>query len=229
MFGTLFTTQDVVSSTFAGVLLATFSTAILCFLGMSWTNERWRVPLALVGVAALASSLHYLGATNLWLDAQKSSAGIRFAAWFTVHPLQVVAVYFFARTVGKVPVGIFWRIGVAALLMVFTRYLGDAQFFNPTLGALISIGFWLYILGEMYFGAMADTVRKASRPIRFGYFWIRLIMTIGWAIYPILHFVDVVIGSGQASGVVALYTLFDLVNLITPSLIVLAVAGQERY
>ena len=71
--------------------------------------------------------------------------------------------------------------------------------------------------------------RVGARPVRLGYFWIRLIFTIGWAIYPILHFVDVVIGSGQASGVVALYTLFDLINLITPSLIVLAVASQERY
>ena len=76
---------------------------------------------------------------------------------------------------------------------------------------------------------MPDIIRKSSRPVRLGYFWIRLIMTIGWAIYPILHFVDVVIGAGQGPGVVALYTLFDLINLITPSLIILAVAGQERY
>ena len=118
---------------------------------------------------------------------------------------------------------------VAALLMVFSRYLGDAGFFNPTLGALLSIGFWLYILGEMYFGAMPDAIRKGSRPVRLGYFWLRLIFTIGWAIYPILHFVDAVIGAGQAPGVVVLYTLFDVINLIIPSLIVLAVAGQERY
>lgn len=229
MFGALYTTQDVVSSAYAGALLATFSTAILCFLGLSWSNERWRVPLAMVGVAALASSLHYVGATSLWLTAQKTSGGIRFSGWFTVHPLQVAAVYFFVAALGKVPVGVFWRMTAAALLMVFSRYLGDAGFFNATLGALLSIGFWLYILGEMYFGAMPDIVRKGSRPVRLGYFWIRLILTIGWAIYPILHFVDVVIGAGEASGVVALYTLFDLVNLITPSLIVLAVAGQERY
>lgn len=229
MFGTLYTTQDVVSSALAGTLLATFSTAILCFLGMTWVNERWRIPLALVGVAALASSLHYLGSAGLWLEAQKASSGMRFSAWFTVHPLQVAAVYFFARSMGEVPVGVFWRTAAAALLMVFSRYLGDAGFFNPTLGVLLSIGFWLYILGELYFGAMAEAVRKGRRAVRLGYFWIRLIMTIGWAIYPILHFVDVVIGAGQASGVVALYTLADLINLIAPSLVVLAVAGQERY
>ena len=229
MFTSLFTSQDVVSSANSAALLATFSTAILCFLGLSWTNERWRVPLALVGVAALASAIHYVGVTALWLEAQKSSAGLRFSAWFTVQPLQVVAVYFFARIIGPVPIGVFWRTGAAALLMVLSRYLGDATFFNPTLGVLLSIGFWLYILGELYFGSMATAVRKGSRPVRLGYFWIRLIFTIGWAIYPILHFVDVVIGAGQASGVVALYTLADLINLITPSLIVLAVAGQERY
>lgn len=229
MFATLFTSQDVVSSANSAALLATLSTAVLCFLGLSWTNERWRVPLALVGVAALASAIHYMGVTALWLEQQKSSAGMRYSAWFTVQPLQVVAVFFLARIIGPVPVGVFWRVGAAALLMVFARYLGDAAFFNPTLGVLLSIGFWLYILGELYFGAMATAVRKGSRPVRLGYFWIRLIFTIGWAIYPILHFVDVVIGAGQASGVVALYTLADLINLITPSLIVLAVAGQERY
>jgi sensory rhodopsin len=229
MFGVLFTSQDVVSSTFAAATLATLSTAILCFLGLSWSNEKWRVPVAIVGVAALASALNYVGATALWLQAQGASGGIRFAAWFTVHPLQVAAVYFFARTQGKVPVGVFWRISGAALLMVFSRWLGDAGFFNPTLGVLLSIGFWLYILGEMYFGAMPDAVRKSNRAVRLGFFWVRLLMTIGWAIYPILHFVDVVIGTGQAPGVIALYSLFDLVNLITPSLIVLAVAGQDRY
>ena len=229
MFATLYTTQDVVSSALASALLATFAAAMLCFLGLSWVNERWRVPLAMVGVAALASSVHYLGSTGLWLETQRASSGIRFSAWFTVHPLQVAAVYFVARALGDVPVGIFWRISAAALLMVFSRYLGDAGFFNPTLGVLLSIGFWLYILGELYFGAMTDAIRKGGRAVRLGYFWIRLIMTIGWAIYPILHFVDVVIGTGQASGVVALYTLADLINLIAPSLVVLAVASQERY
>jgi hypothetical protein len=229
MFGVLYMSRDVVSSAYAGTLVATFSTAILCFLGLSWTDERWRIPLAIVGVAALASAIGYVGATSLWLAEQKASGALRYSGWFTVQPLQVAAVYFFANATGKVPVGVFWRTSAAALLMVFSRYLGDAGFFNPTLGALLSIAFWLYFLGEMYFGAMPDIVRKGSRAVRLGFFWIRLILTIGWAIYPILHFVDVVIGAGQASGVVALYTLFDLINLLTPSLIVLAVASQERY
>ena len=118
---------------------------------------------------------------------------------------------------------------MAAVLMVLCRYLGDAHIFNPTLGVLLSIAFWLYILGEMYFGRMAEVMRKASRPMQIGYFWIRLIMTIGWAVIPILHFVDVVIGVGHGPVIVTLYTIADLVNLIALALIYLAVAGKERY
>ena len=84
-----------------------FSTEVLCFLGPSWTNEKWRVPLAMMGLAAQASSLHCVGATALWLNAAKASGGIWFSDWFTIHPLQVAAVYFFARSMGKVAVGSF--------------------------------------------------------------------------------------------------------------------------
>lgn len=229
MFTALYTSKDVVSTSLTGLALMSLAAAVIAFLSLSWSNERWRVPAAIVGAACLVTSVYYAGAAGFWLSGNAASAGARFSAWYTVHPLQVAAVYFFARTQGPVPVGVFWRITGAAVLMTFGRWLGDAHFFNPTLGVLIGIGFWLYILGELYFGAMPEAVRKSDRAVRYGYFWIRLLMTVGWAVYPILHFVDVVIGVGQTGGVIVLYSVFDIVNLIIPSLIVVAVAGQDRY
>lgn len=229
MFTALYTSKDVVATALSGLALMSIATAMICFLSLSWSNERWRVPNALVGSACLVTALLYAGAAGFWLSGGAASAGVRFSGWYTVHPLQVAAVFFFARTQDIVPSGVFWRITGAAVLMTFGRWLGDASFFNPTLGALISIGFWLYILGEMYFGAMADAVAKGGRSVQLGYFWIRLLFTVGWSIYPILHFVDVVIGVGQSGGIVVLYSVFDIVNLIIPSLIVVAVAGQNRY
>jgi hypothetical protein len=229
MFATAFQTNDVTGSAFAAATLGCFAAAAVMALGLTWVSERWRIPVALAGVALGISGLFYLSAAELWLAGGKASAGPRFAAWFAVHPLLVAAAYFYANIAGRVPVGVFWRTTVAAFLMVLCRYLGDAQIFNPTLGVLLSIAFWLYILGELYFGKMAEVVRKASRPIQIGYFWIRLIMTIGWAVIPILHFVDVVIGVGHGPVIATLYTIADLVNLIALALIYLAVAGKERY
>lgn len=229
MFGVLYGSADVVSTSYGAATIATLATAALAFLGLSWTSGRWRIPLALSGVALLASGMHYLDAGQIWMTQQKMTAALRYAGWFTVQPLQVAAAYFFARCLAPVRIGVFWRITVGAILMVLSRYLGDAGFFNPTLGVLLSMAFWLYILGEMYFGGMADAVRKGTRPVRLGWFWIRLIMTVGWALYPILHFVDVVIGVGQVPAVLVLYNVADLFNLITVSMIVLAVASQESY
>lgn len=229
MLATLFPSSAVVSTALSVATIATFATAVLALLGLTWTSERWRVPLALSGVALLASGVEYYASSNIWLANQQLSAASRYVAWFVVQPMQVASLFFFASIAGKVPVGVFWRMLAAALLMVLARYLGDARIFNPTLGVLLSIAFWLYILGELYFGSMADAVRKSTRPVRIGYFWIRLIMTIGWAIYPILHFVDVVIGTGHVSSIIVLYTVADLINLIAISMIVLAVAGEERF
>jgi sensory rhodopsin len=229
MFGVLFGSSDVVSTSIGVATLATFGSSALAMLGMTWTSSRWRVPLALAGVALLVTALQYVGLAQVWFATQKMSAAYRYLGWFTVQPLQVASVFFLARLLGPVPVGVFWRSTAAAILMVLSRYLGDAGIFNPTLGVLLSIAFWLYILGELYFGPMSTAILKGTRPVRLGYFWIRLIFTIGWAIYPILHFVDVVIGVGHTPSVVVLYTIADLVNLIAPSLILLAIASQESY
>ena len=229
MFTTLFTSADVVASSLTGLALMSFAAAIICFLGLSWSNERWRVPEALVGTACLVTAVYYAGASGYWYSGGAASAGVRFSAWYSVHPLQVVAVYFYARTQGPLPVGVFWRLAGAALLMVFGRWLGDAGFFDESLGAILSIGFWLYILGEFYFGAIPNKIRESARPVKLGFFWIRLMITLGWAVYPILHFVDTVIGVGQAPAIIVLYSTFDIVNLVIPSLIVVAVAGQDRY
>jgi len=229
MFTALYYSKDVVATSLTGMAMMSIAVTVICFLSLSWSNEKWRVPSTLSGAACLVTALLYAGAAGFWLSSEAASAGARFSGWYTVHPLQVAAVYFYARTQGAVPSGVFWRITGAAVLMTFGRWLGDASFFNPTLGALISIGFWLYILGEMYFGAMAEAVRKSDRAVTLGYFWIRLLFTVGWAVYPILHFVDVVIGVGQSGGIIVLYSISDIVNLIIPSLIVVAVAGQDRY
>ncbi len=227
MFGVLFESKDLVSSSFEVATIATLSIAALTFLSLTWTATLWRLTVALSGIALLASGLSYLEATEVWLTGKQMTAAHRYVGWFVVHPVQVAAIFFFALTVDKLPVGIFWRMLVASILMVLARFLGDGTYFEPTLGVLISMAFWLYILGEMYFGRISDNIAKSSRPVQRGYFWIRLIMTIGWAIYPILHFVDVIIGVGHTSSIVVLYTLADLLNLIAISAIVVGVAGKE--
>ncbi|GAB5469363.1 MAG: hypothetical protein Kilf2KO_23930 [Rhodospirillales bacterium] len=226
---TLYLSSDLVTLSLSTASVASLAVAALLALGLTWVSERWRITVALAAAALLASALVYYQSLAIWQANDALSAAPRYVGWYIVQPALVAATFFYARLSGPVSVGVFWRTLAAAILMVFCRFLGDAGIFDPTLGALLSIAFWLYILGELYFGDMNEAVRKASRPVRLGYFWVRLILTIGWAIYPILHFVDVVIGSGHTRAIIVIYTLADLVNLMAVALIFLAVAGKERY
>jgi len=107
MFTALYTSKDVVATSLSGLALMSIAVAIICFLSLSWSNERWRVPSSLVGAACLVSAILYTGAASYWLSAGETSAGMRFSGWYTIHPLQVAAIYFFARTQGPVSSGVF--------------------------------------------------------------------------------------------------------------------------
>ena len=68
MFTALYTSQDVVATALSGLALMSVATALICFLSLSWSNERWRVPNALVGSACFVTALLYAGAAGYWLS-----------------------------------------------------------------------------------------------------------------------------------------------------------------
>ncbi len=51
--------------------------------------------------------------------------------------------------------------------MVLARYMGETWLLYPTLGFLIGLILWLYVLGELYFGRLAE-INAQSAAIRFG-------------------------------------------------------------
>ena len=112
--------------------------------------------------------------------------------------------------------------------MVLARYMGETDLLYPTLGFLIGLILWLYVLGELYFGRMAEiNAQSASDPVRLGFFWLRLIVTIGWALYP-LSYLIVRLGNGaDVAKLMVIYNLADLVNQIAFVLAVLATAMND--
>jgi bacteriorhodopsin len=139
----------------------------------------------------------------------------------------VVALYFFVGTVRLPSVALFWRLLVVAIVMILARYMGEVGFMHATLAFLIGIAGWLYILGECYFGQMGEIVAKSNEQrLQRGYFWLRLIVTIGWAIYPLGSFISSFGGGVDAGSLAVAYNLSDFINRIAFGLAFLAVAMQ---
>ncbi|MDE3238049.1 MAG: bacteriorhodopsin [Paracoccaceae bacterium] len=219
----VFQTTDLTAASYSVALFGLAATTVLLFIGSGWVGRAWKVPVTLCGLAALVGVAAVFDARAAWAAVGKVPIVYHYVGWAISMPLQVIALYFFARQAGKVGIGLFWRLVVVSVLMVFVRYLGEAGFMHPTLAFLIGLIFWLYILGELFFGRMDEVIRGSlNRPMQRGYFWLRLIVTVGWAIYPLGNFITSFGGYVDDGSLSVAYNLADFINRMAFGLAVLA-------
>lgn len=221
----VFQTTDLTAASYSAALFGLAATSVLLLMGTSWIGRAWRLPVVLCALAALVGVGAVYEGRLAWAEGGGVPVVYHYVGWVVSMPLQVMALYFLAQTAGRLGAGLFWRLVVVSVLMVFVRYLGESAYMNPTLAFLIGLVFWLYILGELYFGQMDDAVRGATGDhLRRGYFWLRLIVTIGWAIYPLGNFLTAFAGMVDDGSLSVAYNVADILNRMAFGVAVLATA-----
>ncbi len=216
---------DLVAAGYGASVLGLIAAAILMLIGTSWVKRGWKLPIIFAALATLVGAFSIWEARASWIATQEAPVDYFYAGWLVSMPLQIAALYFMVNQIGKQSVALFWRlIGVTAL-MVAVRYLGDAGFLNDTLSLLLGLILWLYVLGELYFGRMDETVQKARIvPLRRAFFWLRLAVAVGWAIYPLVQFL-ISSGSGISNGAVGFtLSMAEFPNRIAFGLALLTIA-----
>ena len=115
-----------------------------------------------------------------------------------------------------------------SVCMVLARYMGEADLMHPTLGFLIGLVLWLYVLGEVYFGKISDVMQSVQfYTVRRCFFWMRLIMTVGWAVWPLCYFIVRFAGGVGDAKLSVAYNLIDLINVTAFVLAILTAAIKE--
>ncbi|MEC9342253.1 MAG: bacteriorhodopsin [Pseudomonadota bacterium] len=209
----VFETADLTAASYSTAVLGLVATSVLLLLGTGWVSRIWKLPVALCALAALVGVGAMYEAREAWAARQAVPVVYHYVGWAISMPLQVLALYFMAAGVGKLGPGLFWRLVVVSVLMVFVRYLGEAQYMHATLAFLIGLVFWLYILGELFFGRMDEVIRGSlNEPVQRGYFWLRLIVTVGWAIYPLGNFITSFGGYVDDGALSVAYNNADILN-----------------
>ena len=69
--------------------------------------------------------------------------------------------------------------------MLVGGYLGEAGFINATLGFIIGIAGWVYILYEIFSGEAGKVAKSGNKSLVTAFGALRMIVTVGWAIYPL--------------------------------------------
>lgn len=219
---------DIVGATFWLISIAMIAAAAFFFLERRRVADRWQTCVTVAGVVALVSGIHYFYLRQVWVNTGAVSTVFRFVDWQLTVPLQTILFYLVLMAIAAVPAALFWRLLVASTVMIASAYLGAAGYMSPTLGFLISAAGGLYILGEVYLGEASKINSKSGNQIVQSTFnALRLIATIGWAIYPLGYFMEYLGGGVDPMSLNVIYNLADFLNKIAFGLVIYRAAVRD--
>ena len=206
---------DVVGGTFWLLSIAMIGATIFFLLERNKVASRWHTTMTLLGVMTLVSAIHYYYTKDMWVSTGTAPIILRYLDWVLTHPMQIVLFYVVLTAVTKVSTALFWRLLIGSLVMVIGEFLGAAGYMSATIGFLIGLIGWLYILGELYMGE-AGRINASSdnEATHLAFNGLRLILTIGWAIYPLGYFIQHLGGGVDTNSLNIIYNLADFLNKI---------------
>ena len=169
---------------------------------------KWRTSLVVGSLVTLVAGVHYFYMRDVWVSTGASPTVFRYVDWIITVPLQMIEFYLILAACTAIAGGVFWRLFIGSMVMLIGGYLGEAGFINVTLGFVIGMAGWIFILYEIFAGE-AGKVNAAEAPdsVKTAFNTMKWIVTIGWAIYPIGYFLGYMAGGADANALNIIYNL----------------------
>ena len=229
--GALLKPDDFVGISFWLITMALMASTVFFFLERDRVSAKWKTSLTVSGLVTLVAAVHYMYMREVWVNTGTSPTVFRYIDWLITVPLLMIEFYLILSAITKVPTGVFWRLMIGTLVMLVGGYLGEAGYMSVWPAFIIGMAGWAYILYEIFVGQASKISAQSAPPaVQAAFNTMRLIVTIGWSIYPIGYFFGYLTGSGPEASANALnliYNLADVLNKIAFGLIIWSVAVSE--
>ena len=188
------------------------ASTVFFFVERSDVSSKWKTSLTVAGLVTGIAFWHYLRMSDL-NAAGEATTVYRYVDWLITVPLQIVEFYLILAAVTAVTSGLFWRLLGASLVMLVFGFLGEAGLLDATLGFVVGVAAWGYVIYEVFSGEASKLAAgSGNKGGQFAFNTLRLILTIGWAIYPIGYFLGYLGGGTDSNTVNIIYNVADLVN-----------------
>ena len=224
-------TDDFVGISFWLISMGMLAATAFFFMEQANVAAQWRKSVNVAGLVTGIAFIHYMYMRAVWVETGDTPTVYRYIDWLITVPLQLVEFYLILSAVRKVPSGIFWRILIGSLVMLIGGYCGEAGFINPMLGFVIGMAGWIYILYEIFSGEAGKSMAKSgNKSLVTAFSALRMIVTVGWAIYPLGYIFGYLTGGIDDAALNVIYNLADFVNKIAFGVIIwsCAVANSGR-
>ena len=222
------TSDDFVGISFWLVTIACLTASIFFFIERSSVPAGWRVSITVAGLINGIAFIHYMYMRELWITTGELSIIYRYVDWLITTPLLMLEFYFVLAAINRAKSEMFWRLLVGAFAMMIGGYLGEADHINFIIGFIIVMIGWIYILYELFSGVTGKAAAKSGNKVFIAAFVkMRMIVTVGWVIYPLGYVFSYVTSGGDANSLNVIYNVADFFNKIAFGLIIWVAATKS--
>lgn len=229
--GVVLKSNDFVGVSFWLISMALVAATVFFFMETFRAVGKWKTSLTVSGLVTMVAAVHYFYMRDVWVATGDTPTVYRYIDWLITVPLLMVEFYLILSAVTKVSAGIFWRLILGTLVMLIGGYLGEAGYMSVMPAFLIGMAGWAFILFEVFAGEASKVNAKVSPPaVQSAFNIMRLIVTIGWAIYPIGYYIGYLTNKSPAESMGLLniiYNLADVINKIAFGLVIWSAANSQ--
>ena len=191
--------NDFVGISFWIISMALIASTAFFFLERDRVSPKWKTSLTVSGLVTLVAAVHYFYMRDVWVATGSTPTVFRYIDWLITVPLLMIEFYLILAAITKVSAGIFWRLMVGTLVMLIGGYLGEAGYMSVWPAFIIGMAGWAFILYEIFLGEAGKISASNAPPaVQSAFNTMRLIVTFGWAIYPIGYFFGYLTGANPA-------------------------------
>lgn len=238
--GTVLGPHDVVGTTFYIACNMMLAFTLFFFVQVSVVPQQWKTSVSVAGLVTGVAWYNYTYMKEQWIQTQMSPTQYRYTDWLITVPLQIVEFYFILKASGKVPSSLGTRLFLASLAMVGFGWISEIDVMAKLVGFMCGCACWLYILYEVFAGEAsqhAKLLTEEKAAARQAFNTLRVIVSVGWCIYPIGFAIAYLCYFDQPAGVLSglamaalniTYNLADLVNKGAFGLCVWSAAVGDR-
>ena len=202
------------------------STIFFFYEGMR-VSSKWRTSMVVAGLITFIAAVHYMYMRDFWVATGESPTVYRYIDWILTVPLQMVEFFLILVAAGAaVSSGAFYRLLIGTLVMIVGGYLGEAGHISVLLGFIIGMIGWAVIIWEIFRGE-ASQAATTKESVTSAFNAMRLIVLVGWAIYPLGYVFGLMMGSVDADTLNWIYNLADFINKILFGLIIWNAAAKD--
>jgi len=207
--------HDGVAISFWIISIAMIAATAFFFAEAATVAGHWKTSLHVGALVTLVAGVHYMYMREYWVQVHKSPIVYRYVDWTITVPLQMIEFNLILRAAGKNVSGLmFWKLLLGTVVMLLCGYLGEIRVVPGFAGFAGGMCGWAFILFEIFAGEAGGTAADCSPAVASSFSQMRMIVTVGWSIYPLGYLFGYLLGAVNDVYLNVIYNIADLVNKI---------------